>query len=110
MDLIAMGLCIKRNREKKSITLAELALKTGVSSECLQSYEDGMQKPTAKELKKISKVIGVPLVALIHGGGVLRNRCIDKMATRCVKVKNFSISKKVIEFWFSYGRNENDYI
>lgn len=44
MDLKMIGQCIKRNREKRNISLADLAQKTGIDAEVLQLFENGMQK------------------------------------------------------------------
>ena len=73
-----MGQCIKRNREKRNISLADLAQKTGIDVAVLQLFENGKQKPKAKELEKIAGAIDTPMIALIHGGGILRSRRKDE--------------------------------
>ena len=78
MNLKEMGRCIKRCREKMDISHVELAQKTGIAVEALLSYESGMQRPTYRDLKKISKEINVPMVMLVHGGGVVRRRYVDE--------------------------------
>lgn len=78
MNLTAFGNCMKRNREKHNITLDDLAQRTGLCKELLQAFEDGMQKPKASELKKISYEIDVPLLVLKSGGGTVGFRGMDE--------------------------------
>lgn len=69
MNTKAIGACIYKNREKLNISLEELADKTGVGVSVLMEFEKGLKRPKASELKRISDVLDVPMVALIHGGG-----------------------------------------
>lgn len=89
MDLIKMGLCIKRHREKLGISLEELAQKAGIDVEVLLSYERGEIKPNYKELERISKEIDVPMVMLVHGGGTERSRYIDSNGKFVCEAKEY---------------------
>ena len=68
MNIRAIGDCIHRNRERIHMSLEELADNTGMSVSALKEYEKGAKKPRASELRRISDVLDVPMVALIHGG------------------------------------------
>ena len=68
MNIKAIGACIHRNRERLQMSLEELADKAGMSVSVLEEYEKGLKKPRASELRRISDVLDVPMVPLIHGG------------------------------------------
>lgn len=78
MNLTAFGNCMKRNREKRNISLEDLAQRTGISIELLKAFEGGTQKPKASELKKISQEIEVPPLILKIGGGTVGVRRINE--------------------------------
>lgn len=83
MNRKKIGQCIQENRERKGLTLLQLAqlLKTDIAS--MQSYEKGEKKPTAKELKTISNILDIPLIVLLHGGGEVEMLQRNKEGTKC---------------------------
>lgn len=78
MNMKATGACIYRNREKLNISLEELSDKVGVGVSVLMEFEKGLKKPKASELRRISDVLDVPMIALMHGGGGMYREVIDK--------------------------------
>lgn len=84
-----MGECIKRNREKKDISIEELAQKTGIDESLILSYEAGATKPTYRDLERISKELDVPMVMLAHGGGTMRKRHKDEEGKCICEVEEY---------------------
>lgn len=62
------GINIKRAREKKDITLRELARKVGVSASLLSQVETGKASPSLATLKNIADALEVTVGALIGEG------------------------------------------
>ena len=60
-----LGLGIKQIRKSKGISQGELAEKIGLSPASMSMIENGVKRPTSKNLKKICDVLGVP-EALIY--------------------------------------------
>ena len=85
MDQKAFATCMKRNREKHSLSLEDLEKLTGISIEKLMEFETGeFDRIKASELKKIGKVINVPPLVLMSGGGKMSIRRYDENGkTRC---------------------------
>jgi len=57
---------LKILREKRHLTQSQLAQKSGVSQGYISELENGKkQNPSAKKLKKLSKVLGIALADLL---------------------------------------------
>lgn len=79
MDKKAFATCIKRNREKQSLSLEDLEKLTGISIEKLMEFETGeFERIRASELKEIGKAINVPPLVLMSGGGMVSFRHQDE--------------------------------
>lgn len=79
MDKKAFATCMKRNREKQSLSLDDLEKLTGISIEKLMEFETGeFERIKASELKTIGKAINVPVVVLMSGGGMMSIRHRDE--------------------------------
>lgn len=85
MDKKAFATCMKRNREKHSLSFEDLEKLTGISIEKLMEFETGeFDRIKASELKKIGKVINVPPLVLMSGSGMMSIRRQDENGkTRC---------------------------
>ena len=89
MNLQATGDCIHRNRERIHMSLEELADKTGMSVSALEEYENGAKKPRASELRRISDVLDVPMIALMHGGGGMYREVRDKNGRTILEYRKY---------------------
>jgi len=59
-----MQIFVEQFRMEKGMTLAELALKSGVAVSHVHNIESGIKNPTVSTLCKISKALGVPCCSL----------------------------------------------
>lgn len=48
-------------RQRKGITIAELSVKTGLSTTILYKYEEGSAFPTVKNRKKLATALGITM-------------------------------------------------
>ena len=71
MDSKKISECMKRNMKKNNITAQSLSEKTRLSVERIEEYMSSDFVPKAFELKLIAHEISVPLISLIHGGGLI---------------------------------------
>ena len=60
-----IGARIKRIRETREMTRAELGALVGLDQNRVQQYENGKRKPKIPLLKKIASALGVETVALM---------------------------------------------
>ena len=60
-----IGLRIRKIRNAKGLSQAELGAAVGLSADRIQKYENGFRKPKADMLKKIAGALGVRALALI---------------------------------------------
>ena len=64
MNTTAFGTYLRQIRERKNISLRELAKKIGVSGAFLSDIELGRRFPSADKIELLAKEIGVPLEEL----------------------------------------------
>ena len=55
---MAVHLKIKNYREKKGLTMRQVAEKTGVTESCYCLYEKGKRKPSFEFLVKLAEIYG----------------------------------------------------
>ena len=70
MDQYVTGAVIKKLREKKKLTQAELAEKLNVSDKTVSKWETARGYPDISLLEPIAKVFGVSITELISGNAV----------------------------------------
>lgn len=70
MDNYITGTTIKKLREEKGITQAELAEKIGVSSKAVSKWETAKGLPDITLIESLAKVLGVSVVELMSGNPV----------------------------------------
>lgn len=58
---------MKLAREKKGLTIRELARETGYSVGVLQALEEGHGRGSERQIEKIADVLGIPVSALMQG-------------------------------------------
>ncbi|MCE6996384.1 XRE family transcriptional regulator [Saccharothrix sp. S26] len=63
--LDAVGPRLKHLRQRREITLAELAAETGISTSTLSRLEAGLRRPTLEQLLPLARVHGVTLDELV---------------------------------------------
>ena len=63
---VAIGREIKAFRTKLGLTVADLAVSTGLSVGMLSKIENGMTSPSLTTLKSLSKALSVPLTAFLR--------------------------------------------
>ncbi|WP_375000581.1 helix-turn-helix domain-containing protein [Aeromicrobium sp. CTD01-1L150] len=63
--LDAIGPRLKRLRQRRELTLAELAQETGISASTLSRLEAGRRRPTVEQLLPLARVHGVTLDELV---------------------------------------------
>lgn len=56
---------IRRHREKRQITQADLANLLGVSVDTVRRYEYAVSEPRSTELRKMAEIFGCSLEALV---------------------------------------------
>lgn len=61
----AVGPRLKRLRQRRDITLTDLAEETGISTSTLSRLEAGLRRPTLEQLLPLSRVYGVTLDELV---------------------------------------------
>ena len=55
-----IGLAIKKIRTEKSVSQKELSKRTNISTTSLSQIEQGVKRPSAKNLKKICDALEIP--------------------------------------------------
>ncbi|MGC5615972.1 helix-turn-helix domain-containing protein [Georgenia sp. Z1491] len=63
--LDAVGPRLRRLRQRRDVTLAELAERTGISSSTLSRLESGLRRPTLEQLLPLARVHGVTIDELV---------------------------------------------
>ncbi|AGF71682.1 helix-turn-helix domain-containing protein [Corynebacterium halotolerans] len=63
--LAAVGPRLKRLRQRRDTTLAELAEQTGISASTLSRLESGLRRPTLEQLLPLARAHGVTLDELV---------------------------------------------
>lgn len=71
MDAIVIGATIKRLREKKGITQAELAETIGVTGKAVSKWETAKGLPDITLMEPLAKALGVSLPELMAGEAVV---------------------------------------
>lgn len=71
MDTYITGSAIKRLREAKGLTQAELADKIGVSSKAVSKWETAKGLPDISLIEPLSKALGVSVTELMSGNTVV---------------------------------------
>ena len=71
MNTYVTGATIKRLREEKGITQAELAEKIGVSSKAVSKWETAKGLPDISLIEPLSQVLGVSIMELMSGDTVI---------------------------------------
>ncbi len=66
--LIDLGRRIRKERQKRQLTLEEFSKKTGLSKSFLSQVERGLTEPSITSLKKIAKQFGYSVVNLFQSG------------------------------------------
>ena len=64
MNTTAFGAKLREEREKRNISLRELAKKIGVSGAFLSDIELGRRFPSADNIELLAKEIGIPVEEL----------------------------------------------
>ncbi len=94
----AVGANIQKLRIAKNLTLAELAVRLGISHQQLHKYEHGSNRACASMVYGLSRALDVPVISLFHGVesiddfetlaaelATARNRCKDIVnSTSCL--------------------------
>ena len=82
MDAYVTGAAVKRLREGRGLTQAELAQRIGVSSKTVSKWETGKGLPDISLLQPLAGTLGISLIELMNGEHVTnRNTCANM--TRC---------------------------
>ncbi|MGP6175099.1 XRE family transcriptional regulator [Corynebacterium sp. A21] len=63
--LETVGPRLKRLRQRRDITLSELAQQTGISTSTLSRLESGLRRPTLEQLLPLARIHGVTLDELV---------------------------------------------
>lgn len=85
--LDSVGPRLKQLRLRRSVTLAELAEQTGISSSTLSRLESGLRRPTLEQLLPLARVHGVSLDELVDAPPTGDPR----IHLRATKLKNGSV-------------------
>ncbi|CAN2181014.1 Cro/C1-type helix-turn-helix domain [Candidatus Nanopelagicaceae bacterium] len=80
-ELLQVGPRLRQAREKKSITLAELSVSTGISKSTLSRLESGQRKPSLELLLPITAALAVAFDEIVSPPRVIDPR-VQQRATR----------------------------
>ena len=67
MNAYVTGAAVKRLREEKNMTQAELAQKIGVSSKTVSKWETGKGLPDISLLQPLAQALGISVIELMNG-------------------------------------------
>lgn len=79
MDTYITGAAIKRMRETKGITQAELADQIGVSSKAVSKWETAKGLPDISLIEPLSRALGVSIIELMSGATVINKNASSNM-------------------------------
>ena len=82
MDAYVTGAAVKRLREARGLTQAELAERIGVSSKTVSKWETGKGLPDISLLQPLATALGISLIELMNGEHIT-NKNISANMTRC---------------------------
>ncbi|MBW1944561.1 MAG: helix-turn-helix transcriptional regulator [Deltaproteobacteria bacterium] len=80
--LLDLGARIRRERQKRQLTLEAFSKKTGLSKSFLSQVERGLTEPSITSLKKISKQFGYSVVNLFQNGNHINSNWEYNKGTR----------------------------
>ncbi len=83
MDLYVTGAAIKRIREEKRITQAELAARIGVSSKAVSKWETAKGLPDISLIEPLAEALGISVMELMSGDQVInKNKAANMMRSK----------------------------
>ena len=82
MNSYVTGTTIKRLRERRNMTQAELAAKIGVSSKTVSKWETAKGLPDISLLQPLAQALGISVIELMNGEHIA-NRNISANMLRC---------------------------
>ena len=82
MNSYVTGTTIRKLREKKNLTQAELAERIGVSSKTVSKWETGKGLPDISLLQPLAQVLGISVIELMNGEHIT-NKNISAYMLRC---------------------------
>ena len=82
MNTYVTGTTIKRLRERRNMTQAELAVKIGVSSKTVSKWETAKRLPDISLLQPLAQALGISVIELMNGEHIA-NRNISANMLRC---------------------------
>ena len=82
MDAYVTGAAVKRLREARGLTQAELAERIGVSSKTVSKWETGKGLPDISLLQPLAGALGISLIELMNGEHIT-NKNISANMARC---------------------------
>ena len=82
MNTYVTGTTIKRLREHRNMTQAELAVKIGVSSKTVSKWETAKGLPDISLLQPLAQALGISVIELMNGEHIA-NRNISANMLRC---------------------------
>ena len=85
MKIEEFAICMKRNMDKKKLSLQDISELTGISISRLNEYESGVFKGKSNEIILIAKALDVPPAILIQGGGMAHFSSMDEKGQRTSK-------------------------
>ena len=83
MDLYVTGAAIKRIREEKRITQAELAARIGVSSKAVSKWETAKGLPDISLIEPLAEALGISVMEFMSGDQVInKNKAANMMRSK----------------------------
>lgn len=73
---------LKKIREEKGLTQAQLSELAGISSRMIQKYECGTSRPRFDAAEKLASALGIPVSGLLGEGGTLVARAAEMYGPR----------------------------
>ncbi len=69
LDLGALGMRIKKLRERRKLSQEALAARAGIHRVSLANVERGAKQPTLDTLERLARALGVPVARFLSGKG-----------------------------------------
>ena len=82
MELDSFAKLISEKRAALGLSLADVSERTGIAIDVLEKYELGEQMPSAKDIKSLGEILGIPPVILMKGGGTMHYSGFDENGHR----------------------------
>ncbi len=69
LGALSVGVRLKLSRDKRSLTMQELANRAGIGTSTINSIEKGIKQPRGDTVERLARALEVPRCWLAYGDG-----------------------------------------